>query len=102
VAFDFPRNIEHTQQELTAAGFEAEQIWEGKICFQYRSPKEVLEHLLKSGAGTAFYDAVDRRRRKALKQRFMDVLGSRRQNKESYFVVHDYISCIARKKEFAL
>jgi ubiquinone/menaquinone biosynthesis C-methylase UbiE len=99
VAFDFPRNIEHTQQELVAAGFEAEQIWEGKICFQHLNPKEVLEHLLKSGAGTAFYDAVDRCRRKALKQRFIDVLSTRRQNKESYFVVHDYISCIAKKTE---
>ena len=55
------------------------------------------EKVVKSGAGTAFYDAVDPRRRKALEQQFLDTLWSRQGTETPYKVVHDYISCIARK-----
>jgi len=63
VAFDFPRDKGHVETQLTAAGLEAESIREGAIVFRYRSAQEVLDHLLKSGAGTAFHDAVDANRR---------------------------------------
>jgi len=97
VAFDFPPDMEHVRKELLAAGLHAEELWEGNITFRYNSPEEVLDHLLKSGAGTAFYDAVDPRRRKTLEQRFLDTIRTRRGNKPPYDVVHDYISCIAQK-----
>jgi hypothetical protein len=83
--------------ELEAVGLEAEQLWDGHITFHYDTPEEVLEHLLKSGAGTAFYDAVDPLRRKALEQQFLDTLCSRQGTERPYKVVHDYISCIAKK-----
>lgn len=97
VAFDFPRDLEHVNSELRAAGLKAERLWDGKITFLYSSPEEVLEHLLKSGAGTAFYDAVDPVRRKALEQRFLDTIRLRHGASGTYPVVHDYISCIARR-----
>jgi len=97
VAFDFPRDIEHLRTELQAAGLEAEQVWDGKITFHYDTAEQVLDHLLKSGAGTAFHDAVDPKRRKALEQRFLDTIRARQGTARPYKVVHDYVSCIARK-----
>lgn len=97
VSFDFPRNIEHLKNETKEAGLNLLQIWEGNITFRYNSPEEVLEHLLKSGAGTAFYDALDPRRRKSLEARFLEILASRHRDQNHIDVVHDYISCIATK-----
>ncbi len=97
VAFDFPRDFDNVKTELAAAGLEAERLWDGYITFRYDSPEQVLDHLLKSGAGTAFYDAVDPVRRKALEQRFIDTLGARHKDKDKIKVVHDYIACIAKK-----
>ncbi len=96
VAFDFPRDMDHLRSELQAAGFHVELLWDGQITFRYQSPEEVLEHLLKSGAGTAFYDAVAPSRREALEQRFLDTLRFRNEGKKKYDVIHDYVSCIAR------
>lgn len=97
VAFDFPQSQEHLREVLDAAGLAAEAMWEGKITFRYERPEIVLEHLLKSGAGTAFHDALDPRRRGALEQRFLDTLRARHVAETPYEVVHDYISCIAVK-----
>lgn len=97
VAFDFPRNFDHLNRELKQAGLQAESLWDGKITFHYHSPEEVLEHLLKSGAGTAFYDALDPKRRPALEQRFLDILHKRQGSRKTCNVIHDYISCIATK-----
>ena len=97
VSFDFPRDMEHLKNETKQAGLNLLQIWEGNITFRYHSPEEVLEHLLKSGAGTAFYDALDPRRSKSLEARFLEILASRHQGQSHFDVVHDYISCIAMK-----
>jgi hypothetical protein len=67
------------------------------IVFRYRGPDEVLEHLLKSGAGTAFYDAIDPVPREALTREFLAALGSRHQGASSIPVVHEYVGCIASK-----
>jgi hypothetical protein len=56
-----------------------------------------LEHLLKSGAGTVFYEAVDQSRRAEQEQMFIEILRDRNGGTGPYDVVHDYISCIARK-----
>ncbi|MCE5251349.1 methyltransferase domain-containing protein, partial [bacterium] len=97
VAFDFPRDMNHARDEVKAPGFEIESLREGKITFRYDSPEAVLEHLLKSGAGTAFYDAVDPAMRDKLEKRFLGVLAERNEHSARYDVVHDYVSCIARK-----
>ncbi|HUW59397.1 MAG TPA: radical SAM protein [Candidatus Bathyarchaeia archaeon] len=99
VAFDFPRDMEHLRTELLTAGLEAQHLWDGQITFHYDTPEEVLDHLLKSGAGTAFYDAVDPARRKTLEQRFLDTIRSRQGTARPYKVVHDYVSCIAEKHQ---
>ena len=97
VAFDFPRDLGHVQHEVESAELRVEHLWDGKITFRYASPEEVLEHLLKSGAGTAFYDAVDPTRRESLEQEFLQRLAGRHQGGPEYHVVHDYISCVAEK-----
>ncbi|MGD0551062.1 MAG: radical SAM protein [Sedimentisphaerales bacterium] len=94
VAFDFPRDINHTRQELLSTGFEISHLWDGKIVFRYDTPEEVLEHLLKSGAGTAYYDAVDPMRRKDLERQFLDTITRKEKPHE---VIHDYICCVATK-----
>jgi len=97
VVFDFPRDLIHAREELEGAGFKIEFINEGNITFSYESPEDVLDHLLKSGAGTAFYDAIDQASRKRLKKRFLDRLAGKNRGSETYDVVHDYVMCIASK-----
>ena len=96
VAFDFPRDMNHVRQ-LLSAGFEILHLWDGKIVFRYDTPEEVLEHLLKSGAGTAFYDAIDPKKREQLKREFIETI-ARGKPPASHEVIHDYICCIAKLK----
>lgn len=98
VAFDFPRDTNHVRQ-LLSAGFEILHLWDGKVVFRYDTPEEVLEHLLKSGAGTAYYDAVDPKRRKGLERQFLETIARRRRCLTNYDVIHDYICCIAAKPQ---
>lgn len=97
VAFDFPANIAAVRQKLAAAGFEAEHLAEGAVEFRYETAAEVLRHLQRSGAGTAYYEAVDPERRAPLEQRFIEKLTRRNAGKTGYSVRHDYIACVARK-----
>jgi MoaA/NifB/PqqE/SkfB family radical SAM enzyme/ubiquinone/menaquinone biosynthesis C-methylase UbiE len=96
VAFDFPRDMNHVSQQVLSASFEVVHLWDGKIVFHYDTPEEVLEHLLKSGAGTAYYDAIDPKRRDKLEARFVETL-ARKNPPAGYEVIHDYICCIATK-----
>lgn len=98
VAFDFPRDKNYIRQKLYSAGFIISHLWDGKIVFHYDTPQEVLEHLLKSGAGTAYYDAIDPKKRKNLEQKFIGILAHKKSS-ASYEVIHDYICCIATKSK---
>jgi hypothetical protein len=97
VRFDFPRGVEQTREKLTAAGLEIVRLWEGVVVFRYASPEEVLEHLLKSGAGTAYYEAVDPAKRAGLERDFVGALRERHGDRGEYQVVHDYVAGIARR-----
>ena len=97
VDFDFPRDAAHARSALEAAGLEAADLREGAITFRCASAAAVLEHLLKSGAGTAYYDALDPARRPALERRFLEELGARYAGTREIPVVHDYVACVARK-----
>jgi MoaA/NifB/PqqE/SkfB family radical SAM enzyme/protein-L-isoaspartate O-methyltransferase len=97
VAFDFPRDMCQVQAELSGAQFKVDELWEGAVVFRYDSPEHVLEHLLKSGAGTAFYDAIDPSRRASLTDDFLMLLADRHRSSAAYEVVHEYVACIARK-----
>jgi MoaA/NifB/PqqE/SkfB family radical SAM enzyme/SAM-dependent methyltransferase len=96
VAFDFPRDMDHVRQ-LLSMKFQIQHLWDGSIIFRYDTPEEVLEHLLKSGAGTAFYDAIDPKRRQRLEQEFLDTVAERKGHRSKFEVIHDYICCIAVK-----
>ena len=97
VAFDFPRDARQVEAEVAAAGLRVKDLWEDAVVFRYQSPEEVLEHLLKSGAGTAFYDAIDPARRQSLTGEFLRLLVGGRQSPAGYQVTHDYVACIAEK-----
>jgi len=100
VAFDFPRDARHVRSLLEAAGLEPTSIWEGRAVFHYPTAAGALEHLLKSGAGTVFYDAIDPRRRSEMKRRFVKALEARRRRGKGarpYKVIHDYIACVATR-----
>jgi SAM-dependent methyltransferase len=96
VDFDFPRDAAHARSSVEGAGLQVLHAGEGAITFRCPTPAAVLEHLLKSGAGTAYYDALDPARRPALERRFLEELGARHGVREIP-VVHDYVACIARK-----
>jgi SAM-dependent methyltransferase len=98
VAFDFPANIEAVRRELAAAGLEATELQEGEVIFCYETAHEVLQHLKKSGAGTAYYEAVAPDRRDALEAQFVKKMIERRGDRKGFDVIHNYITCIARKK----
>jgi MoaA/NifB/PqqE/SkfB family radical SAM enzyme/ubiquinone/menaquinone biosynthesis C-methylase UbiE len=95
VAFDFPRDMNHVRQ-LLSDRFKIMRLWDGNIVFRYDTPEEALEHLLKSGAGTAYYDAIDPKKREELQRRFVETLAGKNLA-TGYEVVHDYICCIAAK-----
>ena len=97
VAFDFPRDSNHVRGLLEAAGLRVERLWEDRIVFRYDSAEKVLEHLLKSGAGTAFYNAIDPARRGALIDRFLQELVRRHEPATDLEVCHDYVACVAKK-----
>ncbi|MHC4264898.1 MAG: methyltransferase domain-containing protein, partial [Planctomycetota bacterium] len=98
IAFDFPRDMNHTEQQLVPAGFKILDLWNGEVVFRYDTAQKVLEHLLKSGAGTAYYDAVDPQRRKELERQFIEIIAQRINPGKTYEVIHDYICCIAEKQ----
>ncbi len=95
VSFDFPRDKGYIKTLIKSCGMHPEQIWDGEIIFKYNSPEEVLDHLLKSGAGTAFYDSLDPKKRKGLEKRFIEILSKSNADRK-FYVTHEYISCIAR------
>lgn len=97
VAFDFPRDIEQVRAQLQAAGLAEDELWQGEVVFRYDSPEGVLEHLLKSGAGTAFHDAIDPDRRDGLTRDFLHALAARHPSADEYLVTHEYVACIAHK-----
>ena len=97
VAFDFPRDGDRVRTMVASAGFEVETLGEGEIVFRYATAAEVLEHLLKSGAGTAFYDALDPKRREALTERFLSGLIRRKPPGAGFEVKHEYVVCVARR-----
>ena len=95
VAFDFPRGAGHLRRELAAAGLQPEEMHEGTVVFRYDTAAEVLKHLLKSGAGTAFYEAIDPARRDGLTREFLEQLTARQAGGLPFEVLHDYVACIA-------
>ena len=97
VSFDFPRSVETARDELMKAGLEIVSLGDGEVVFRYGSPEAVLEHLLKSGAGTAYHEAIDPARRVGLEREFLETLRERHRHSGEYHVVHDYVAGIARK-----
>jgi hypothetical protein len=75
-------------------------VWEGRVIFRYPTAGGALEHLLKSGAGTVFYDAIDPARRQEMERGFVEELESRHARRKAgagFTVIHDYVACIARR-----
>ena len=97
VAFAFMRDVAQVENQLGAVGLAPESIWEGEIEFSYGGAEAVLEHLLKSGAGTAFYEAVDPSCRPQMERGFLDGLRARHSGRGPYRVRHEYIAAIAVK-----
>lgn len=96
VSFDFPKDALHLSHLLQQQGLAAETLAEGAITFRYDSAEEVMHHLLKSGAGTAFYEALDPERRDELRAEFLSLLRKRHED-GAFTVSHDYLACVARK-----
>lgn len=98
IAFDFPADMDQIRIELAAVGLEVTHLDEGEVVFRYEGACEALEHLKKSGAGTAYYEAVDPARRDFLEAQFLKKLVERRHQKKGYEIIHNYITCVAWKK----
>jgi len=97
VAFDFPRDACHARTLVEASGLAISNLWEGSIVFRCPGPREVLDHLIHSGAGMAFYEAVVPDRRQALTDEFLRRLAKRAGGRRVFEVVHEYVSCVAVK-----
>jgi len=97
VHFDFPDDRRHVERLLAEAALVPEELSEGRIIFRCGSPEAVMDHLIGSGAGTAFYDALDPSRRKEMEDRFKGVLACRAGRKGAWNVVHEFVLCVAHK-----
>jgi MoaA/NifB/PqqE/SkfB family radical SAM enzyme/SAM-dependent methyltransferase len=98
VRFDFPAAAQQLAEELAAAGFALSWGRTGEVRFACPGSRGVVEHLLKSGAGTAFHDAVDPARRGALMAEFERRLTQLHPTETTIDVVHDYIAVIAVRR----
>ncbi|MDD3844939.1 MAG: radical SAM protein [Syntrophorhabdaceae bacterium] len=97
IHFDFPEGRSQVERLLERTGLLPEEISESRIVFRCASPEGVLEHLIGSGAGTAFYDALDPVRRQDMEARFKKVLSGGGSGQGVYDVVHEFVLCVARK-----
>jgi len=97
VAFDFPEGTDDTRRRLEKAGLEIEDLWEDALTFHCASARAAFDHLMESGAGTAYYEAVRPELRDELSGRFVEEL-ARRHPDGPIDVVHDYVGCVARKR----
>jgi SAM-dependent methyltransferase len=95
VAFDFPRDARHLRQVIEGARLAVEEAWEGAIVFRLPGAETALEHLLRSGAGTAFHDALDPAYRDRLTRSFVEELAARHPD-GPVEVRHDFIGGVAR------
>ena len=98
VFFDFPVDADHLRREISEAGLVVRDLWEGEVVFPCDSARGVMDHLMKSGAGTAYYQAVDPQRRDELTEKFVRRLAERMGSPSDYRVRHEYFACIADKK----
>lgn len=94
VAFDFPRGSDHLAGILESEGLHVACSWEDAAVFSYPSAEEVLEHLLRSGAGTVFHAALDPARRPALEKEFLERLGATQAADSLFEVRHDYVGMV--------
>lgn len=97
VDFDFPRDREHLEELFRSSGLETCSFMEDQIVFPCQTPQDVLDHLLKSGAGTAYFNAVDPERRDVLMDQFRAYLQESKKDGEGFEVIHEYVSCVAGK-----
>lgn len=97
IHFDFPDDHRHVERLLAESDLVLEELSENRITFRCVSPEDVMEHLIGSGAGTAFYDALDPRRRGEMEERFKKTLSRRTGRKGTFDVAHEYVLCVARK-----
>ncbi len=98
VAFDFPKDEAGLRNTVERAGLRVTDMWNGCAVFRYPTAEEVLHHLLESGAGTVFYDAIDRDAREGLTREFLALLEERNGARPGFEVRHDYLACIAEKE----
>lgn len=98
VDFDFPRDREHLEELFRSSGLETRSFMEDQIVFPCQTPQDVLGYLLKSGAGTAYFNAVDPERRDVLTDQFLAYLEEGKEAGEGYEVIHEYVSCVVGKR----
>lgn len=71
VVFGFPRDEDELRERLAASGLHAGLIRRGTIRFPCAGGRGALDHLLRSGAGTVYYDAIRTDARPALEAEFV-------------------------------
>jgi ubiquinone/menaquinone biosynthesis C-methylase UbiE len=98
VDFDFPRDRQHLEELFSSSGLELHDFVEGQIVFPCQTPQDVLDHLLRSGAGTAYFNAVDPKRRDDLTDQYLASLSAGKEAGEGYAVIHEYVSCVVGKR----
>ncbi len=95
VDFDFPEDGEHVRSMIAEAGLTVESIEEDAVVFPYDTAEQALRHLLESGAGTAFHEALEPGRREELTSRFVEMLAERNSGAPAFDVTHDYVAAVA-------
>ena len=96
VKLKFPLDGKETASELEEAGFEVEWIRQASFDFCCDTGQEVLDHVMKSGAGTTFYYSLRPDVREQMADRFIAKIESRYRDADRIRIGHDYVDVIAR------
>ncbi|UCE24830.1 MAG: radical SAM protein [Candidatus Zixiibacteriota bacterium] len=91
VRMKFPCDDDDVRASLERAGFEARHLQSGTFTVVCRDGQEVLDHVMKSGAGSTFYHSIQQSHRERLTAEFIRRIDERFGGSGDIPIIHRYV-----------
>ncbi|UCD64004.1 MAG: methyltransferase domain-containing protein [Candidatus Zixiibacteriota bacterium] len=99
VLLKFPQESGDVAASLAAAGFEIDYLYDGTFTVVCRDGRGVLDHVMKSGAGSTFYHAIEESQRGRLMEDFVRRVDERSGTSEGIPILHRYVVGTAVRRQ---